>query len=83
MIRDPSDGSVREVVDNDHGAKRAVTTGDPKAPLPHETGLPLDKAKTDELARLDRSRKWLAKYRTDPERVTREMGETGTMTSGE
>ncbi len=29
MIRDPSDGSVRNV-DNDHGAKSAVTTGDPR-----------------------------------------------------
>lgn len=31
MIRDPSDGTVRENVDNDHGAKSAVTTGDQRA----------------------------------------------------
>lgn len=62
MIRDPSDGSVKDV-DNDHGARSSVTTGDPKAPMPHESGLPIDKHRKDELDRLQRSRDWLANRR--------------------
>lgn len=76
MISDPSDGSVKDV-DNSHGARSSVTTGDPKAPMPHESGLREPSSKTEYLERLDRSRKWLSDYRTNPERTARLMGETG------
>lgn len=61
MIRDPSDGSVRE--------KPVLQT--------ETTGLPVTKEQAEELARLERSRQWLSKYRTDPESVARMNGETG------
>jgi len=63
VIRDPSDGSVREkpVLDT-------ATTG--LAPS-------MTKDQAAELARIERSRQWLSRYRTDPERVARLMGETG------
>lgn len=63
MIRDPSDGIVRENVDNDHGAKREAATGDQKVPLPHESGLREQNQNADYLARLNRSREWLADRR--------------------
>lgn len=47
MIRDPSDGSVRE-------------------PKPLESGLPVTKELADEVARIERSREWLKKYRDRP-----------------
>lgn len=59
MTRDPSDGSVRE--------KPVIETG--------TSGLQTDKLKADEIARLQRSREWLTKYRTNPEAVTRQMGD--------
>ena len=60
MIRDPSDGSVRErpVLDT-------ATTGLAHAVTPQQA---------EERARLDRSRQWLSKYRTNPERVARMTG---------
>lgn len=63
MIRDPSDGSVR--------AKPVVETS--------TTGLApaMTQHQADEAARLQRSRDWLSKYRTDPEKVVRQTGETG------
>lgn len=48
MIRDPSDGSVRETT------KPTLETG--------TSGLPTDKLKVEELARLDKSREWLRDY---------------------
>lgn len=65
MIRDPSDGSVRE--------KPVLQTG--------TTGLPVTKEQAQELARLERSRQWLSQYRTDPESVARMFGETGPASS--
>lgn len=61
MIRDPSDGSVRErpVLDT-------ATTGLAHAVTPQQA---------EERARLDRSRQWLSTYRTNPERVARMTGE--------
>ena len=69
MIRDPSDGSVREkpVLDtNTSGLAPAMT-----------------KQQAEELARLERSRQWLSQYRTNPEGVARLMGETGPASQGE
>lgn len=62
MIRDPSDGSVR--------SKPVIDTS--------TTGLApaLTKEQEAERARLDRSRKWLSAYRTNPEAVARLTGET-------
>ena len=76
MIRDPSDGSVREVP-----AVSSATAVRPAKPVlsTTTTGLApaITKEQEQELARLDRSRKWLSAYRTNPERVARLMGETG------
>jgi hypothetical protein len=74
MIRDPSDGTVRE---------KPMAMSEPGiaglSPVIETTtsGLPTPSSRSDYLARLDRSREWLAKYRTNPERVARLMGETG------
>ena len=86
MIRDASDYSVKAKIDlakeeakkpagpaMDHDGTRKFMTGQ----LPHQTGLPLEKGQSDCLARLNRSRDWLSRYRTDPEKTAREMGETG------
>ncbi len=74
MIRDPSDGSVRhqqeplETKDN-LPEKPVLSTG--------ASGLPIASAKPEHIERLERSREWLRKYRTDPEGTTRRMGEQG------
>lgn len=66
MIRDPSDGSVKEDLGTmTSGANGAVTTGDHKIPLPHESGLREPSGKSDYLARLNRSREWLAKRKSE------------------
>lgn len=73
MTRDPSDGSVKE-----RSGRRAETdTGAHAAQIP-TTALPPDPEDQTELSRLQRSRKWLQDYRTNPEKVTRESGEQGT-----
>ena len=73
MIRDPSDGSIRDV------AKTATTAIAGASPVidAATSGLPINKQRADYLERLERSRDWLAKYRTNPEKVAREQGETG------
>jgi hypothetical protein len=48
MIRDPSDGSIKEP----RKAELETTT----------SGLPMTKEKSDELARLEKSRDWLKRY---------------------
>jgi hypothetical protein len=48
MIRDPSDGTVRET------PKPAIDAG--------TSGLPIDRLKTDEIERLERARDWLKSY---------------------
>lgn len=76
MIRDPSDGSVKDVLD--HHAKPLETGVDQsKSDGLITTGLPDPSPKTEYLERLGRSRKWLSDYRTNPERTARLMGETG------
>ena len=59
MIRDPSDGTVKE--------KPVIEAG--------ATGLPIDNHQASELERLQRSRKWLSERRTNPEEISRLMGE--------
>jgi hypothetical protein len=49
MIRDPSDGSVREKPMP--GSDTGMTSG-----------LPIDKLKAEEMARLEQSREWLQDY---------------------
>lgn len=56
MIRDPSDGTVREPArcwpePRDFAPKPAIESG--------TSGLATDRLKADELARLERSRDWL------------------------
>lgn len=59
MIRDPSDGSVR----NPHGesplSREVVPTREPRAP---DSGLPDASTKPERQARLERSREWLKQY---------------------
>lgn len=73
MIRDPSDGSVI-----DHHIKPQETL-DKSAPAPvlstTTSGLPPEAEA--ERARMERSREWLRKYRTNPESVIRRTGEQG------
>ena len=52
MIRDPSDGTVREPAKE--AAKSVIETG--------ISGLATDKLKADEAARLERARDWLKNY---------------------
>lgn len=56
MIRDPSDGSVKEKPD----------IGIPRSERPvletATSGLPISKAKAEYLARLEQSREWLQNY---------------------
>lgn len=49
MIRDPSDGSIKEKVD----------VG---IPTSETSGLPITKDKPDEVVRLEKSREWLKTY---------------------
>lgn len=69
MIRDPSDGTVRET---QHRAE-PLKTKDKSAGMPvlstTASGLATDKLKADELARLERARDWLKAYfhrKTEP-----------------
>lgn len=61
MIRDPSDGSVKE-------KPKMPVSGLAPAQTPEQLA---------EVARLQRSREWLAKYRTNPETIARQNGEQG------
>lgn len=73
MIRDPSDGSVREAPETVTGipvSKPVLETG--------TSGLQTGSQKPENIARLERSREWLRQYRTDPESVARRLGEQGT-----
>lgn len=78
MIRDPSDGSVKETsLQKPQRSPEPGIAGINPALVDSNSGLPIERHKQDELARLDRSRKWLSDYRTNPERTARLMGETG------
>lgn len=74
MIRDPSDGSVKEE------AMPAVEPGvatETQVLEASTSGLPTLPAKASYLERLEWSRDWLREYRIDPEGVVRRMGEQG------
>ena len=74
MIRDPSDGSVREQTtstrDKNPIDRKSLLSAD-------SSGLPLESQRVADQEKLERSREWLRKYRTDPESVTRLLGEQG------
>lgn len=60
MIRDPSDGTVR----NPHGespSSRSEQSG--RVAEGANSGLPTDKLKAEELARLERAREWLKEWK--------------------
>jgi len=69
MIRDPSDGSVREPQKpaDGGGAKSAAATenvnSDSPLMSPTVSGLQTGSSKPDSMARLEKSRTWLAEYR--------------------
>lgn len=72
MIRDPSDGSVREnVVDDalriaEELGQLILNQGLERMgfdPLPPVSGLPIESQKPENLARLEKSREWLKQYR--------------------
>jgi hypothetical protein len=73
MIRDPSDGIVKEI-----GSKVSLDNALPQEKRSEEitSGLPATSLRSAYLARLDRSRKWLEHYRTNPEAVARLIGDT-------
>lgn len=59
MIRDPSDGSVREKREVDIG----IPTSETPAPQPGITsGLPPITKNADQLARLEKAREWLKNH---------------------
>jgi hypothetical protein len=65
MIRDPSDGSVREKaqfenVDDD--AMRAAKNPTCQENLQVDSGLPIGSKNPEQIARLERSRTWLKEY---------------------
>jgi hypothetical protein len=64
MIRDPSDGSVREALKRHQEEMRECNppTADNSTPAKFTSGLPITKAKAEYLARLEESRKWLKEY---------------------
>ena len=76
MIRDPSDGSVKPEPSKLNAHPMAEQNPVIEAGMP-TSGLREPSHRADYLARLDRSRDWLRKYRTNPEKVVREQGETG------
>lgn len=61
MIRDPSDGTVREMGDVNYAQKSAYATEKPVRDngLMVTSALPIDKLKAEELARLEASREWI------------------------
>lgn len=73
MIRDPSDGTIREA--QEHQLKPLETQVDRLKSDDLNTGLREPSGRADYLARLDRSRKWLATYRTNPEKAVRETSD--------
>lgn len=73
MIRDPSDGSVKEI-SQDASAIKDVHEETRADEITSGLRDPTDKS---EITRLQRSRQWLANYRTNPEKTVREHGETG------
>lgn len=63
MIRDPSDGTVREV---DHQPKPLETkpyASERPVLITTTSGLPDASTKPDRIARLEKSREWLKQYR--------------------
>lgn len=74
MTRDPSDGSVRDVLRRWESEAGMAECG----PVIEAgtSGLPINKQRADQLARLQRSRDWLSKYRTNPEAVACLKGDT-------
>lgn len=70
MIRDPSDGSVKDLA-------QAIAAGIDRPVIETGTsGLPLESRRPAYQEKMERSREWLRKYRTDPESVIRKQGET-------
>jgi hypothetical protein len=66
MIRDPSDGSVKEITGGE-SQEKVVSAGKPPvqtSPVVETTtsGLQTGSTKPENLARLQRSREWLADY---------------------
>jgi len=73
MIRDPSDGSVREPTAEEDRLLRKATVAsgtvvqesiDPSKPLidTATSGLPIGSSKPENLAKLEKSREWLKNY---------------------
>jgi hypothetical protein len=69
MIRDPSDGSVREPQKSAPHVAESLPSGeiDPSVTLDFSgadtnSGLPLASTKPENIARLERSREWLVRY---------------------
>jgi len=58
MIRDPSDGSVREAPK----PERKQALGFAEKPAGEFSGLPTGSAKASQKERLERSREWLQQY---------------------
>lgn len=73
MIRDPSDGSVREKPAEEISfAANEINAVVPKAPAEEiSSGLPFGSTKSKDLARLERSREWLKQYRKAADAVNR------------
>ncbi len=59
MIRDPSDGSVKEKPTGGEGEKMPPISQKP----PVESGLPFGSTKPENIAKLERSRRQLENYR--------------------
>lgn len=70
MIRDPSDGSVREVTPEEDKLlrKALVASGTVVQPVldTATSGLQSGSAKPENIARLEKSREWLKNYRSNP-----------------
>lgn len=64
MIRDPSDGSVKEINPAPNEIKPLATETLSKGII---SGLPFGSTKPDKIARLEKSREWLREYRNKGE----------------
>lgn len=59
MIRDPSDGTVRETQHRPETLQTKDLLPEKPALSTGASGLPIDKLKADEFGRLEKSREWL------------------------
>ncbi len=63
MIRDPSDGSVRENLRREMDSRAASPQNqNPMPALEQASGLPIGSKNPEQIARLERSRTWLKEY---------------------